>query len=106
MSAHLLPGKEEADVPGHPARVFEHLGLQPEAERAQVIVPEFVGQPGTALQGLVPVRLEVVDGAAAILAQLVGKSIDLYFGLSGLSVSAANGGTTATFSAFQVRAAT
>ena len=77
----LLPGEEEADIAGLSPRVFEHFGLQPESERPQMIMPKFMCQFGSTLQRLVPARLEVVDGPAAIGAEFVGKAIDLNLGL-------------------------
>jgi hypothetical protein len=41
-NACTLPGEEEADITGHPSRIFEHLGPQVKSKRPQVIVPEFV----------------------------------------------------------------
>src|SRR6516225_434672 len=80
----LLPSQKEADVTGHPARILEHLGLEVEAERSQVIVPKFIRRLGSTLQSRLPVGLRVVDPAAAVAAQLVGEAVDLDFGLSGL----------------------
>jgi len=66
--ASLFPNKKEADVAGHSTGVFEHLGLQSEAERPQVIVPELVCHLGPALQGRFPAGFRVVDPSAAIAA--------------------------------------
>src|SRR5215471_4219875 len=80
----LLPGQKKADVAGHSAGVFEHFGLQSEAEGSQVIVPELVSRLGSALQSRLPLGLRVVDPAAAIAAQLIGEAVDLDLGLSSL----------------------
>ena len=62
----LLPGEEEADVAGHSSRILDHLCLQAKTERPQVIMPEFVAELGSALQGLLPVGQRVVDPSTAI----------------------------------------
>src|SRR5262249_38489981 len=73
----LLPGEEEADIAGHSSRVLQHLGPQPEAERPQVFVPEFVAELGAPLQSLFPSGFRVVDLSAAVRAEVVGKPVDL-----------------------------
>jgi hypothetical protein len=80
----LFPGDKEADVTGHSSRILKDLGLQPEAERSQVLVPEIVSSLGSAFQSLFPIGLRVVDPSTAIAAQLIGEAVDLNFGLSGL----------------------
>ena len=55
-----------------------------EAERPQMLVPEFVGKLGTALQSLVPLGLRVVYPPAAVGAEAIWKAIDLNFALSAL----------------------
>src|SRR6516162_11879446 len=79
-----LPGEDEADVAGHTSRIFEHLGPKMKTERPEVLVPEFVGSLGAALQSPLPFRLRIVDPAAVIAAQGVGKPVDLDFTLSAL----------------------
>jgi hypothetical protein len=44
-----LPGEEEADVAGHSSRIFQHLSPEVEAERPQMIAPEFVAELGSTL---------------------------------------------------------
>jgi Transposase DDE domain len=44
-----LPGEDKADVAGHSSRIFEDFRPEPEAERPQVIAPEFVAELGSAL---------------------------------------------------------
>ena len=63
-----LPGEDEADVARHAPRILEHLSLEMEAERSEVVVPEFVTSLGSALQGLLPLGLRVVDPSATIAA--------------------------------------
>src|SRR5215831_16137466 len=77
-----LPGKKEADIAGHSSWILEHLSLEMEPERSQVLVPEFVTSLGSALQSLFPLGLRVVDPPAAIAAQAVGEAINLDFALS------------------------
>ncbi|MGC1885781.1 MAG: hypothetical protein WA709_06745, partial [Stellaceae bacterium] len=55
-----------------------------EAERLEVIVPEFVCEFGAALQGRFPIGLRVVYPSAAIAAYRIWKTIDLHFALSAL----------------------
>src|SRR5215472_18711444 len=80
----LFPREKEADVTGHTSRIFEYLCLKAKAERPQVMVPELVAELGSALQGLLPMRLRVVYPPTAIRTQLIGKPVDLDFGLSTL----------------------
>src|SRR5271155_411123 len=44
----LLPSENEADIAGHAPGIFEHFHLEVEAERPEVIVPEFVSEFGPA----------------------------------------------------------
>ena len=44
-----LPGEKEADIARHPPGILEYLGPEMEAERPQVIAPEFVTELGSAL---------------------------------------------------------
>src|SRR5439155_26942379 len=82
----LLPGEEEADIARHASRILEHLGPQPEAERSQMFVPEFVAELGAPLQSLFPSGFRVVDFSAAVPAQAVRKAVGLVCGLFGLGV--------------------
>src|SRR3984893_249498 len=80
----LLPGENEPNIAGHAPRILEHFSLEVEAERPEVIVPEFVYGLGAALQGRFPVGLRVVDPSAPIAAHRIWKAIDLDFALSAL----------------------
>src|SRR5215471_4249013 len=80
----LFPREKEADVAGHTSRIFEYLCLKAKAERTQVIAPEFVAELRSPFQGFLPVRLRVVYPPSAIRSQLIGKPVDLDFGLSAL----------------------
>jgi hypothetical protein len=44
-----LPGEKEADIARHPPGILEYLGPEMEAERPQMIAPEFVTELGSAL---------------------------------------------------------
>src|SRR5690348_4916071 len=72
-----LPSEEKADVTGHPTRILEDFGPQPETERPEVIAPEFVTCLRTALQGLLPLGQRVVDPSATIATERIRKAIDL-----------------------------
>src|SRR6516225_8092093 len=53
----LFPRQKKADIAGHASWILEHLGLQSEAERPQMIVPELIRRLGPALQGRFPTGL-------------------------------------------------
>src|SRR5690348_2205586 len=79
-----LPGEDKAGVARHASWIFEHLGPEVEAERSEVLVPEFISSLGPALQCVFPVGFRVVDPSAAIGAQGVGKSVNLDLALPAL----------------------
>src|SRR3984893_5353659 len=84
----LLPAENEADIARHAARILEHFSFEVEAERPELIAPEFVSEVGAALQGRFPVGFRVVDLSAAIAAHHIWKAIDLHFTLSALGCMA------------------
>ena len=63
-----LPSKDQADVAGHATRILEHLGSEVEAERPEVLMPEFVSGLGAALQSLFPLGLRIIDSPAVVAA--------------------------------------
>ena len=63
-----LPSKDQADIAGHTTRILEHLGPEVEAERPEVLMPEFVSGLGAALQSLFPLGLRIIDSPAVVAA--------------------------------------
>src|SRR6516162_10234477 len=79
-----LPSKDQADIAGHATRILEHLGPEVEAERPEVLMPEFVSGLGAALQSLFPLGLRIIDSPAVVAAQGIREAVDLDFALSSL----------------------
>src|SRR5690348_3753623 len=74
----VAPGEDDADVPGHAAGKVDDLTKNPIAARLQVVRPELMDFAGNAGQSPLPAGLPLIDGAAAIGAQRIGKTVDLH----------------------------
>ena len=75
----LAPGDHDADVTRNTSGKIDDLIADAVAARFQVVGPELKDFLRYSREGLFPARLLLIDGAAVVGAQRVGKSINLNF---------------------------
>src|SRR5262249_405533 len=73
------PAQRHPHIAGHAPREFDDLYFQLVTARAKIFVPQFIDFLRHAGQRLFPGGLLLVDGAALVSAQLIGKAMHLDF---------------------------
>src|SRR5262249_46939692 len=73
------PAQRHAHITGHAPREIDDLYLQLVTARAKVFLPQLIDFLRHAGKRLFPAWLLLVDGAAFVRAQLIGKAMHLNF---------------------------